>query len=334
MEARYPRNRLANPTAGYPLQVAEERMPTRIDPMKARLGEPDPATAWEFEVKWDGYRAIAFCGERLRIQGRRMNEITGDFPELASLGTDGSTQGLVLDGELVVFGKDGVPDFQLMQARRDLGLEATFIVFDLLWAHGADLRSAPYVQRRERLESLALAGETWTVPERLDGKLADVLAATSSMGLEGVVAKDPGSPYVSGKRSRYWIKVKHTLRQEFVVGGWLPGKGLRASTLGALLLGYHDDTGDELRFAGRVGTGMDDRMLKHLTDQLVESRRELSPFREADRSAIPRTAFWTDPGMVVEVSFTQWTRDGVVRNPVFLGLRPDKAAGEVLRERP
>mgnify|MGYP001027155001 FL=1 len=229
-------------------------------------------------------------------------------------------------------GENGRPDFQLMQSRRELRLEAHFMIFDLLWVGGQDLRADPYRERRERLEGLALAGPTWSVPDRLDGTLADVMEATAALGLEGVIAKDPDSPYVSGRRTGYWLKVKHLRRQEFVVGGWLPGKGHRADTLGSLLVGYNDGVSGRLRFAGRVGTGMDDEMLAELSTRLLESARPDSPFRADDIAAIPSNAVWSEPRIVVETKFTEWTRDGRLRNPAFLGLRPDKDPAEVVRE--
>ncbi len=312
--------------------VAHEAMPERIEPMKARLEDPDPTRDWQFEVKWDGYRAIAFCGDRLKLQGRRLNEITADFPELAPLAAQEGCSGCIFDGELAVFDEGGIPDFQLMQARRDLGLEVRFLIFDLLWSEGQDLRSRSYLERRRLLEGIGPAGSHWSVPERLDGDLDEVMAATAALGLEGVIAKDPDSPYVSGRRTRYWRKVKHVRRQEFVIGGWLPGRGHRASTLGALLVGYHDPPGGELRFAGRVGTGMSQRLLAELAHDLSSHRRETPPFRESDLAAIPRDAEWTEPRTVVEVKFTQWTQDGFLRNPVFVGYRPEKAPDEVVRE--
>ncbi|MDQ2622326.1 MAG: non-homologous end-joining DNA ligase, partial [Actinomycetota bacterium] len=279
-----------------------------------------------------GYRAIAFCGDTFRLQGKRLNDITGSYPELAGLGEDRVAKGNVLDGELVIFDEDGIPDFQLMQIRRERNLKASFLVFDLLWSDGTDLRSRPYSERRERLEDLGLAGERWSVPDRLEGELAQVLAATADVGLEGVVAKLPDSPYVSGTRTRYWLKVKNQRRQEFVVGGWLPGKGHRSGTLGSLLLGYNDDDRGLLRFAGRAGTGMDDRLLGQITAELAGSRRDESPFRPGDLADVPRNAIWCEPRMVVEVRFTQWTRDGRLRNPVFVGIRRDKVPEEVVRE--
>lgn len=307
-------------------------MPGPIDPMRSLLADPEPGTAWQYEVKWDGYRAIAFCGERFQLQGRQLNEITPEFPELVALGDDATARGLVLDGELVVFDGNGIPDFQLMQARRERRLQSQFLIFDLLWYRGRDLRQTAYESRREILEEQGLSGSNWSVPERLPGTLDEVLAATAALNLEGVVAKDPASPYVSGRRTGYWLKVKHLRRQEFVVGGWLPGKGHRSATFGALLLGYHDPSGGPLRFAGRVGTGLDDEQLRWFNEKFQGEFRDDSPFETGDLRRIPANARWVEPQVVVEVRFSQWTRDGLLRNPVFVGVRPDKTPTEVVRE--
>jgi bifunctional non-homologous end joining protein LigD len=307
-------------------------MPTTIEPMKARLGKPGPGIDWQFEIKWDGYRAIAFCGERFRLQGRRLNSIGSDFPEIAALSDEPAAKDRVFDGELVVFDDQGRPDFQLMQSRREKSLRAHFQIFDLLWSEGEDLRSLSYAERRAALEAIDLAGERWSVPARIDATLEEALEATSQLGLEGLVAKDPDSPYVEGRRSSYWLKVKHVRRQEFVVGGWLPGKGHRSRTLGALLVGYRDAETDGLRFAGRIGTGMDDSLLSQISADLSADEVSASPFAAADLAEIPSNARWAEPRMVIEAKFTEWTRDGRLRNPVFLGFRPDKQPQEVVRE--
>jgi len=310
-----------------------KRMPHTVKPMKATLEDHVPGTEWHSEVKWDGYRAIAFCDGGLRLQGKRLNEITPDFPELAGLGESREAAGTVLDGELVVLDEDGRPDFGLMQARRERNLAVRFVIFDLLWESGEDLRPLPYEERRERLEALSPTGDSWFTPERLDGTPEETLAATAALGLEGVVLKRPRSPYVEGARSRHWLKLKNVRRQEFLVGGWLPGKGHRAGTFGALLLGYHDEDG-AVRYAGRVGTGFDDRLLREIHARLEDMRTDDVPFDEEDRALIPRDAAWVEPRLVAEVRFTQWTRDGRLRNPAFLGLRPDADPAKVVREEP
>lgn len=307
-------------------------MPTTVEPMKAMLADPPQGEDWNLEVKWDGYRAIAFCDDRFRLQGRRLNDITSDFPEVGPIGFRDKHRRCILDGELVVLDAQGKPDFQLMQSRKKKQLEATYLVFDLLWLDDLDLRANSYAERREQLESIELEGSGWSLPERLDASLEQALAATAELGLEGVVAKDPASPYVEGSRSNYWIKVKHGHRQEFVVGGSTTGKGHRSDTLGALLLGYHEKGERDLRYAGRVGTGMGDELLTMIAGKLASLETDQSPFASEADHLIPKDVRWMRPELVVEVRFSNWTADGQLRHPVLIGLRPDKDPADVLKE--
>lgn len=317
-----------------------------IEPMKARLAEtPAASDEWATEIKWDGVRAIAFCenGE-LRLQGRRLNDITDLFPEIAPLAEVPAAEGTILDGELVAFDEYGIPDFQRIQKRlrrnRDpdrmprRSYQATFIIFDLLRADGEDLRSLPYRERRERLESLDLHGQSWQTPDYLVADIESTLEATAEQGLEGLVVKRLDSPYHGGRAGRDWLKLKNHLRQEFVIGGWLPGKGSREDTIGSLLLGYWDNRegrGEHLRYAGRVGSGFSLGDLEVIEDDLAGFEREDSPFE--DMPSTPGARF-VNPLRVVEVEFSEWTHDLRLRHPVFVGMRRDKAPGEVRREMP
>jgi bifunctional non-homologous end joining protein LigD len=203
---------------------------------------------------------------------------------------------------------------------------AAFIAFDLLVEDGRDLTGLPYHERRAHLEALGLEGAHWqTPPTSTDG--AAMYEASRALGLEGVVAKRVDSPYEVGRRSRAWLKVKHHRGQELVVGGWLPGEGSRSTTFGALLLGYHD--GEGLRYAGRVGTGFDAAALEQLRDLLDPLARDDSPFAAGP---VPRGARFVDPVLVVEVRFSEWTDDGVIRHPVYLGWREDRDPETVVRE--
>jgi bifunctional non-homologous end joining protein LigD len=186
----------------------------------------------------------------------------------------------------------------------------------------------PYRQRRGLLEGLELSGRAWRVPAAHPGNGARLLEATSAQGLEGIVAKKLDSPYEPGRRSTAWIKVKHTRRQELVVGGWLPGEGRRAQRIGALLMGYHED--GSFIYAGRVGTGFTERTLDELRRRLTPLRRDSSPFSLAPK--LPREAVFVEPCLVAEVEFTEWTEDGVMRAPSYKGLREDKAPREVALE--
>jgi bifunctional non-homologous end joining protein LigD len=193
------------------------------------------------------------------------------------------------------------------------------------------LLDRPYTERRARLDALDLAGPHWQVPPAHGGDGHAVLEASREQGMEGVVAKWADSRYEPGVRSRHWLKIRHHCRQEFVVGGWLPGKGIRERRVGALLVGYWEDGDDGrvLRFAGAVGSGYTDAELDALAGLLAPLRRATSPFDVAR----PRPqAVFVEPELVVEVEFTEWTHTDTLRQPVYKGRRPDKDAADVRRE--
>lgn len=322
-------------------------MPDVIEPMKAKLAEaPSTPEQWATEIKWDGVRAIAFCENGvLRLQGRNLNDITDLFPEISPLAGEPGAEGTILDGELVAFDEHGVPDFQLIQKRlrRNGGRRgertaksyaATFVIFDLLQADGEDLRPLPYRERRERLEALELSGRSWQTPDYLVVDIESTLEATAEQGLEGLVVKRLDSPYRGGRANHDWLKLKNRLRQEFVVGGWMPGKNSREDSIGSLLLGYwshRKDRGEHLRYAGRVGSGFSEGDLETIADDLSGFSRDTSPFED-----MPNTpgARFVNPLRVVEVEFSEWTHDSRLRHPVFIGMRRDKSPGEVRREMP
>jgi bifunctional non-homologous end joining protein LigD len=204
------------------------------------------------------------------------------------------------------------------------------MVFDVLWLDGRLTTSWPYRRRRDALESLALRGPAWQTPPVGVDDGAAAWEASRRLGFEGVVAKRLDSTYEPGRRSRAWLKVKHQLRQEFVVGGWLPGRGARTGRIGALLVGYHDADG-RLRFAGRVGTGFTDAELDRLGALLAPDRLDASPF--ADRG-LPKETRFVVPRRVADVRFTEWTDSGRIRHPAYLGLRDDKDPADVVREVP
>ncbi len=330
-----------------PADPARERMPEHVVPMLARAGElPSEDEDWAYEIKWDGVRAIAYSrpGE-LRLESRNLNDITDSYPELARLNRALSSHSAVLDGEIVAFDAEGRPSFGALQRRMHVasGAQArrlmkdtpvTYVIFDLVWLDGHSVTELTYAERRELLGELRLAGASWQTPEHVvprggRGEGATLLEAAVARGLEGVVAKRLDSTYQPGVRARGWVKVKSTGRQEFVVGGWLPGKGKRAGTIGALLLGVHDADG-ALRYVGRVGSGLSERELARLSALLGALEGEDSPFTAGERP--PREAIFSEPRLVVEVKFAHWTSDGSLRAPVYEGLREDKDAAEVMRE--
>ena len=322
-------------------------MPRGIEPMKARLADL-PASGsdhlWGYEIKWDGVRAIAYCGEGVvRLESRTGRDLRATYPEIgplaAALGADA-----VLDGELVAFDPEGRPSFQRLQRRMHVSsaerierlrgeVPVTYVIFDLLHLDGESLLERTYVERRERLAELGLEGGSWRTPAFHPGDGADLLGLTRSRGLEGVVGKRLDSPYRPGRRTREWIKVKNVRGQEVVIGGWLAGRGRREGRIGALLTGYHEGDGAarRLRFAGKVGTGFSERELDRLGGLLMPLRRETSPFegRQPELAAI-----FAEPELVAEVEFAEWTEAGTMRHPTYRGLRDDRPAAEVVRERP
>ena len=327
-----------------PADPDREPMPHRIVPMLARTGTlPAEDAGWAFEIKWDGVRAIAYStpGE-LRLESRNLNEITDSYPELARIGRDLGSHQAVLDGEIVAFGEDSRPSFGALQSRMHIASRevarrlakttpVTYVIFDLLWLDGHTLMGLPYADRRARLAELALNGASWQTPEHIIGHGAELLQASVEQRLEGIVAKRLDSPYQPGRRSAGWVKIKTMNRQELIVGGWLPGKGRRTETIGALLLGVHDPDG-ALRYVGRVGTGFSEKELARLGRLLAPLVRDGSPFSAGE--APPRQAVFVEPRLVAEVEFSEWTSAGNIRQPSYKGLREDKDPAKVIREDP
>jgi bifunctional non-homologous end joining protein LigD len=205
----------------------------------------------------------------------------------------------------------------------------TYLVFDLLAWDGEDLTQRPYAERRKRLDELGLSGHRWAVTPWFRGGGADVLAASRDNELEGVVAKRLESPYRPGLRGSEWIKVKNVRTQSVVVGGWRPGQGRRAGTVGSLLFGVHDDEG-RLVFAGHVGTGFTDAALREL--QGLMTPRSTQPFADALPREVTRDAHWVEPVLVGEVAYAHWTADGRLRHPSWRGLRDDIDVDDVVVE--
>jgi bifunctional non-homologous end joining protein LigD len=314
--------------------------PEGIVPMLARLDElPGREEGWAAEVKWDGVRAIAYCRPgRLSLQTRNLRDVTVQYPEVRRLSRQIGARDAILDGELVAFDADGRPSFSRLQQRihqtsetvvrsRMKQYPVTYVVFDLLYLDGRNLMAEPYRRRRELLEELELSGPHWQAPAYSTGHAKELLEVAGKRGLEGLVLKRLDSHYSPGKRTGEWLKVKHVGRQEFVVGGWLPGQGRRKGGLGSLLVGYYE--GGELRYAGRVGTGFSERSLAELGERLAPLKRRSSPFADGK---LPKETRFVEPRLVAEVEFRELTDDGMVRHGSFKGLRGDKDAKEVVLE--
>ena len=310
-----------------------------VHPMLASLAEPGDIRGddWVFELKWDGYRAIATVrGGEVTFRSRNGLDFTPTYPELQELAglVDGD---VVLDGEIVALDDDGRPSFQRLQSRSGLtaprdverarkaqGVE--FFVFDILERGGVSLTGLPYTERRAALADAVREGDVVRVPPNAGTDLDEALATSTRLGLEGVMAKRASSVYRLGARSRDWLKLKHTSAQEVVVAGWRPGTGMRAATFGSLLLGVPE--GDRLRYVGRVGTGFTDADLAATRAKLDRLARQTSPL-----VGVPgpdaRDAHWVTPKLVGEVGFAERTTDGRLRAPTWRGWRPDKSPDDV-----
>jgi bifunctional non-homologous end joining protein LigD len=290
---------------------------------------------WAYEVKWDGYRMLAFVGRgTVRLQTRNLLDATADFPALGGLAAAVGPVDVVLDGEVVAFDADGRPSFAALQQRGRHPADVRYLVFDVLEIDGRSTCPLPWTERRRLLEQLGLDdGDAWQLSPAHVGGGAALLDATDALGLEGIIAKRLDSPYEPGRRSGAWRKIKHRGRQEFVVGGWLPGKGARAGGVGSLLIGVHDDAG-RLRYCGRVGTGFTDAELDRLAGLLAPLSAAATPFDPVVPlpPEVRRFARHVRPELVAEVAFLAWTHSGTVRHPSYKGLRTDKNPAEVVRE--
>ena len=316
-----------------------------IAPMLATLGSEGGLgddDDWAFEMKWDGIRAIAAVGGAgTRLFTRNANDVTVSYPDVAERMADAlAGRSAVLDGEIVAINTKGRPDFGLLQTRMKLTRKADvqkavgrtpvqLLLFDILELDGESLTEHPYWERRRMLEDVVRSAGPIQVPPSFEGDIEDAMSSSRELGLEGVMAKKRDSTYAEGRRSAAWIKIKHHLTQEVVIGGWRPGKGRRAGTIGSLLLGIPDAQG--LHYVGRVGTGFGDKQLEELEVTLGRLARKTSPFTDVPR-AEASDAHWVSPTRVGEVAFAEWTASGHLRQPSWRGWRSDKSPEEVVVE--
>jgi bifunctional non-homologous end joining protein LigD len=300
-------------------------------PMLAKLSTPEEASeaTHVFEVKYDGFRAIAaLSGSGLVFKSRNGNDLSGRFPVIADALRRLRVPEAVIDGEVVALDKKGRSSFQLLQ-NQSAG-ELRFFAFDLLWLDGHDLRDKPLEARRELLESLFSGVKPpLQLAERIDLPLERALKEAKRRGWEGLIAKRKGSAYV-GSRSGHWLKLKVVAGQEVVILGFLPIKNERsAKEIGALLVGVNGPDG--WHDVGKIGTGFDTKMRQQLREMLERIRVDKPVAVDAKKRP---GAVWVQPKYVAQVHFTEWTNDGRLRHPVFQGLRTDKKPAEVVRERP
>ena len=323
------------------------RAPQFVEPMKAKLvDEPPRGSDWIYELKFDGFRALAIKdGKSVEVLSRNQKDLGRKFPEIVAGVRKIAADRAVIDGEIVALDSAGRSSFQLLQAF-EMGEERPPIclyAFDLLRLEDDDLTALPLMERKQRLqELLQQPPEPLRFSASIEGDPQKLLSEVKARGLEGIIGKQRDSLYESGRRSGAWIKLKCLNEQEFVIGGFTPPQGTRKH-FGAILVGYFE--GETLKFAGKVGTGFNTKLLGAIHSRFEKLRRPTCPFANLPEKsggrwsqnitpAEMRRCTWVEPELVAQVKFTEWTRDDKLRHPVFLGLRDDKPARHVVRERP
>ncbi len=319
--------------------------PQFIEPMKARLvDEPPKHGDWLYELKFDGIRAMAIKNDRkVSLVSRNGNKLDGRFPEIVEAVKNLPVREYVIDGEVVALDEDGRSSFQLLQGLEMEGRKAPlrFYVFELLQLDGKSLLGLPLEHRKQVLAKICEnVGDPIRYSGEISGDVKSLLAEVKRRGLEGLIGKQRNSVYEPGRRSGTWIKLKCINEQEFVIGGYTPPAGSR-KYFGAILVGYYEI--GKLRFAGKVGSGFTEKSLSMLHKKFREEEHDDCPFVDLPSKqggewvqgitpSMMKKMHWVNPKFVAEIKFAEWTRDQKLRQPVFLGMREDKAATEVKRE--
>ncbi|MFL5730890.1 MAG: DNA ligase D [Cytophagaceae bacterium] len=304
------------------------RMPHDLKPMLATLvDEPFDSKEWIYEIKWDGYRAIAECNyNKVLLYSRNNLSFNRNFPEvtetLRSLGIQA-----VLDGEVVAVDEKGLARFELIQNHQNKKGTIVYYVFDLLYYNGYDLRGLPLIERKEILKKILPDLPNVRYNDHLGEKGTAFYRQAEKQGLEGIIAKKANSLYYAGSRSKDWLKIKTEQRQEAVICGYTEPRGGRKH-MGALVLGVYE--GDELIYIGHSGGGFNEKNLQNIYKKLKQLVTEKCPFNKKPKTNTPVT--WVKPELVCEVKFQEWTSDGKMRIPIFIDLRIDKNPKEVKRE--
>ncbi len=326
-----------------PVRLSSAPLPDFVEPMKAQLVDSIQPGDWIYEIKFDGYRGLALRGGReTRLLSRNQKDLGRKFPEIINSIAALDVQDAIIDGEIVALDDKGRPSFQLLQGY-DMGLvrpPIVFYAFDLLRLNGKDLRGLPIEERKAKLAVLLKnPSPSIRYSASFTENIDELLSKVRELSLEGLIGKRAGSKYDS-KRSGAWIKIKLYQQASFVVGGYTQPAGERKH-MGALLVGVIEN--GKLKFAGRVGTGFSEKLLKALSLELNKIAVKACPFfnlpvtgRGLDPGltvAEMKRCIWVKPLMICEVKFTEWTRDDRLRQAVFLGLREDKNAIEVVREK-
>ena len=299
---------------------------------------------WVFEIKWDGVRAILFKNKKnIRIQSRNGNDITKRYPEIVNAAriSLGACQSAIIDGEIVILNENGVPDFHVHQHRINIQdskeikvlsreTPATYYVFDMLYKENKSLRELGYLERRTILSGTLQVNDLIKISDYIEEKGKDVLRSSKELKLEGIVAKYKNSIYMEGIRSKDWLKIKNTKTQDCIIIGYTKGEGVRVNRFGSLVLAVYCPIEKKLRFVGHVGTGFDDETLGLVYSILKNNEKDSMPVDKLPY--INRKITWLNPVLVAEVKFSEWTKDGILRAPVFLRIREDKKPNECIIE--
>jgi bifunctional non-homologous end joining protein LigD len=346
MKATPPAKKKAAPSR--PAPAAKKRAGSEkvkfIVPMMARLMANPPPGDWEYEIKFDGFRALAYKdGDSVHVLSRNNHDLAEKFPEVEDAVPSLRADEAIVDGEIVALDKDGRSSFQLLQAYA-LGQEKPplcFYLFDLLSLEGKSVRDLPLDERRKKLEAiLPKKQDIIRYSSSLGSDAPALLKKAAKLGLEGLIGKRAGSQYEAGKRTGTWIKLKLVKEQEFVIGGYTDPGGSRKH-FGALLVGVHQK--GKLVFAGKVGTGFNEAVLRDLFRRFKPLARKECPFVDLPEkregrygqgitASVMKKCHWVKPSLVCQLKFTEWTDEGRLRHPAFMGLREDKSAKEVIRE--
>jgi bifunctional non-homologous end joining protein LigD len=315
-------------------------LPKAVSPMLPSLTEKAFSNPnWLFEPKLDGYRVIATVEDgAVRLASRRGLDCSPEYPWLVEALRQQPFRDAVFDGEIVALDENGRSSFQMLQNRAsEQHPLLLYYAFDLLYRDGYDLRGVALDQRKELLATSLIPSDRVRVVDTYPEDGVTLYEATKQAGMEGIVAKRRDSRYETGKRTEAWLKIKATRSEEFVIGGYTPGSGSREKTFGSLVVGYYKPGARKLTYVGHAGSGFDDRTLQSMYERLYAMRTDDSPFE----GEVPRFGMWRRPGkaegpvtwvrpdLVAQVKFAERTSDGILRAPVFMGLRDDKAAREV-----
>ena len=338
--------RLPNPAAATLESHAAARKaaipsPSKVKPMLSMLVDKAFDTpGWLWEPKLDGVRALAFVNNgKVELRSRRGIEMSKQYPSLCILLGSLPFESVVLDGEICALDDGGVPRFHLLQPRINLSRPddvarmereqpVVYFAFDILYLDGYDLTAVPLRERKQLLQSRLVSRDSIRVVSHVEGEGTVVEEGAVALGFEGVVGKRADSRYEMGARGRSWVKVKAVCEQEFVVGGWTAGEGGRAKHFGALSIGYYED--GVLKYAGNVGSGFNDRELADIQKRIGELATDESPF--APGSPFEGKPKWLRPETVIQVKYAEWTKDGRLRAPVFMGIRTDVDPTQIGRE--